>query len=130
MKPKIHINGYYDSPEDVARLLLLACDGNPFRAQIALRRAIKKGAYAGKKHGASASQLFLTSDEQLFLVARKIQLQLREKGKRCGDFTAIKKLAGRNWRTLWRKYQRRGQTLKQIALSYADYISDKTAPTF
>jgi hypothetical protein len=114
--------GYYDSLEDIARLLLLAAEGNAAKAGIALRRAVKRGAYAGPKRR--------TSDDMLLLAARKIQLQARAKRKRCSDFTAIKKLAGPGWRTLYRKYQKRGLTLKQIALLYADHVSDKTTPTF
>jgi hypothetical protein len=114
--------GYYDDLEGIARLLLLAADGNAAKASIALRRAIKKGVYAGPKRR--------TSDDMLLLAARKIQLQARAKRKQCSDFTAIKKLAGPGWRTLYRKYQKRRQTLRQIALLYADHVSDKPAPTF
>jgi hypothetical protein len=125
--PRYYVReGLYDSLEDVARLLLLAADADPAKAEVkakrALQAAIKKGAYAGPKRR--------TSDDMLFLAARKLQLQARAKKKRCGDFTAIKKVGGRGWRTLYRKYERRGLTLKQIALLYADHISDKTTPTF
>jgi hypothetical protein len=115
------LGGYY-SLEDIARLLLLAADGSDVRAGRALRVAIKKGAFAKLKHSAS--------DDMMFLAARKIQLQLRAKRKRCSDFTAIRTVAGRSWRTLYREYQQRGQSLKQIARLYADSISDKTTPTF
>jgi hypothetical protein len=112
--------GSYDSLEGVARLLLLAAKGNPARAQIALRRAIKAGVYNP------------VSDDQLFLAARQIQVQSLAKGKRCRDFTAIQKVAPNGWRTLWRKYQQRRprKTLEQIARLYAPYFSDKTTPTF
>jgi hypothetical protein len=114
--------GYYDDLEDIARLLLLAAEGNAAKAAIALRRAIKKGAYAGPKRR--------TSDDMLFLAARKIQLQARARKKPCSDYTAIRKLAGPGWRTLYRKYQKRGLTLEQIAFLYVDHISDKTTLTF
>jgi hypothetical protein len=125
--------GYYDSLEDIARLLLLAAKGNATKAGIAFRRAAKKGVYAGPRAFPAAikkGEKYRTSYDMLFLAARKLQLRARAKGKRWRDFTAIKKLAGPSWRTLYRKYQRRGLTLKQIALLYADYISDKTALTF
>src|SRR5262245_55036447 len=96
--------GYYDTLEDVARLLLLAARGNQARANLALRRAIKAGVYTKLKKARA-------TDDMLFLAARKIQLKRRAAGKPCSDFTAIKE-TGRSWRTLYRKYEKRGQTLK------------------
>jgi len=105
---------------DIARILLLAA-GSETTANRALRAAIKQNRRPLKRRA---------NDDMLFLAARKIQLQLRAKGKRCSDFTAIKKLEGAGWRTLYRKYEKRGLSLKQIALLYVDYIGDKTTLTF
>src|SRR5262249_6707591 len=102
------VEGDY-SQYDIARFLLLVA-GSESMAKRALRAVAKTGTFTKLKRGAS--------DDMLFLVARKIQLQLRAENKRCSDFTAIQELAGDRWRNLYRAYQRRRRTLQQIARLY------------